>query len=105
MADEKMRYDKDDATMWVYQSGMKSLVPKQDLKNWVERLKAGQTRDGEPLEHVNYVFGDQKNAEYNHQPLTFSNIGVYLGDLDNPKKYEAPDGDPDFETKKDFGID
>lgn len=106
MAANDSRYDKDTATVWVYRDfdKAKTLVPKGELKGWVKQRKEGKTRDGEPLEHVNYVFADKATAEYNHQPLSFTDIGVYTGDLDNPKPYESDEGSPDFDTREDFGI-
>ncbi|MFP4597360.1 MAG: hypothetical protein ACOC9J_05215 [Persicimonas sp.] len=107
MADKKTRYDEDTATMWVYRTfgKPKTLVPQDELQSWTKRLKEGKTADGDDLEQVNYVFGDEQTAEYNHQPLSFSNLGVYVGDLDSPEKYQSSEGEPSFETKKDFGID
>ncbi len=107
MADnKKTRYDKKKKTMWVYREyeKPKTLVPNDELKTWNEQRKRGETEDGQPLEHVNYVFPSEQTAEYNHQPLSFSNIGVYVGDLDDKEKYQSEEGDPEFETRKDFGI-
>jgi hypothetical protein len=106
MADKKRRYDKKNKTMWVYRDydKPKTLVPSAELKGWVEQRKAGETEDGEPLEQVNYVFADEQSAQYNHQPLSFSNVGVFVGDLDDNEKYQSEEGDPEFETRKDFGI-
>lgn len=107
MADKKTRYDKSNKTMWVYRKfdKPKTLVPNDELKSWAERRKAGETDKGEPLEQVNYVFADAQTAEYNHQPMSFSKLGVYVGDLDDHEKYQSAEGDPDFETRKDFGMD
>lgn len=106
MADQETRYDEKAATMWVYRdyAEPKTLVPKDELKSWVERKNAGETDQGKPLDRVNYVFGSEETAEYNSQPLSFSNIGVYTGNLDDPKKYQSSEGEPSFDTKKDFGI-
>jgi hypothetical protein len=106
MAETKTRYDKNTKTMWVYRTfdKPKTLVANVELKGWIEQRKAGQTDDDEPLEQVNYVFDDPKSAEYNHQPMSFSKFGVYIGDLDDHQKYQSSEGDPDFETREDFGI-
>ncbi|QDG54621.1 hypothetical protein FIV42_28910 [Persicimonas caeni] len=106
MADKKTRYDKKNKTMWVYREFDKSktLVPSDELQGWVKQKQSGETDDGEPLEHVNYVFADEQTAEYNHQPMSFSNLGVYVGDLDDHEKYQSEEGEPEFSTKKDFGI-
>jgi hypothetical protein len=106
MADKKTRYDENDKTMWVYRKydKPKTLVPSGELKSLVEQKKAGETADGDPLARVNFVFADEETAEYNHQPLSFSKFGVFVGDLDDNEKYESDDGEPDFETRKDFGI-
>lgn len=98
------RYESDTETMWVYRrfDDAMTLVPTEELNLWQSKKKAGMTEDGEPLTHVNYVFHSAETAEYNAQPLSFADLGVYVGDLDNPSEY---DGDtPDFTTKEDFGI-
>lgn len=106
MADKETRYDKKKKTMWVYRDfdKPKTLVPSDELQGWVKQKQAGETNDGDPLEHVNYVFPSEQAAEYNHQPLSFSNLGVYVGDLDDHKKYQSEEGEPEFSTKKDFGM-
>ncbi len=107
MADtKKTRYDKKHKTMWVYREfdKPKTLVPNAELQQWVDQRKAGQTDDGDPLETVNYVFSSEQSAEYNHQPMSFTKIGVYVGDLDDHDKYQSDDGEPSFDTREDFGI-
>jgi hypothetical protein len=100
----KTRYDADTETMWVYRKfdKDKTLVPTDELNLWQSKKKAGQTEDGDPLKHVNYVFGAAETAEYNAQPLSFADLGVYVGSLDSPKEYDGET--PDFSTKEDFGI-
>lgn len=107
MADTtKTRYDKKHKAMWVYRKfdKPKTLVPNAELKGWVDKRNDGQTDDGQPLKAVNYVFADSQTAEYNHQPMAFSKIGVYVGDLDDHDKYQSEGGEPSFDTREDFGI-
>ena len=107
MADnKKTRYDKKKKTMWIYREfeEPKTLVPSEELKDWVDLKQRGTSDDDEPIETVNYVFPDEKTAEYNHQPLSYSGLGNYVGDLDDNEKYDSGDDDLDFETRKDFGI-
>lgn len=107
MADnKKTRYDKKHQTMWVYHDfdKPKTLVPADELKDWSNQRNKGETKDGRPLAQVNYVFAHEQSAEYNHQPLAFAKMGVYVGDLDDSEPYQSDDGEPSFETRKDFGI-
>lgn len=107
MTNAKTRYDENEHTLWVYYQFEKpmTLVPGGELQAWVKQRQQGQTSDGQPLKWVNIVFADEKSAAYNHQPLTFSKLGVYFGDLSAPTQYRSPDGDPSFDTRSDFGID
>lgn len=105
MATEEQRYDEKTKTMWIYKDlGPDELVPNEELRDWVEQKKIGETADGRPIDAVNYVFADPKCAEYNAQPLSFASMGVYTGNLDSPEKYDSAEGSPEFDTKEDFGI-
>lgn len=104
MGKNEKKYDADTETMWVYREfdKDKTLIPTEELNLWQSKKKAGRTEDGDPLTHVNYVFGSAETAEYNAQPLSFADFGVYVGELDSPEEYEGET--PDFSTKEDFGI-
>ncbi len=107
MTDSTTEYDEDESTMWVYYDfdDPQTLVPNDELRTWIAALEEGETDDGRPLEDVNYIFDDEGSAEYNHQALSFANIGTYVGSLDDPELFESDEGAPDFETREDFGID
>ena len=102
MMGRKQRYDSATKSVWVLcDTDGDTLVPNDELRTWVAALKSGETSDGKDLSAVNYVFSDRESAEYNQQPLGFSNIGTYVGSLDNPVSL----GDaPSFDTKEDFGV-
>lgn len=106
MPEKQKRYDDDAKTMWVYRvfDKPKTLVPRDELQEWSQRLDEGELSDGRPLEGVHYVFSNEATAEYNHQPLSFAKLGVHVGDLEDNEPYESPEGGPDFDTKEDFGI-
>jgi hypothetical protein len=106
MSETSTRYDGKEKTLWVYRKfdEPKTLVPSDELQKLTKQLQSGKTADGEPLKHINVVFSDEQSAEYNHQPLTFSKLGVFVGDLDDSTRYRAEDGDPSFDTRSDFGI-
>jgi|SRR5690554_2571655 len=106
LKNSETRYDASQKALWVYREfdDAKTLLPPAELQGWSKQLQSGKTPAGEALEHINIVFSQQKTAEYNHQPLSFSKIGVYYGDLDNAQPYQSEDGDPGFDTRSDFGI-
>lgn len=106
LKDSETRYDASKKALWVSREfdTAKTLLPSAELQGWVKQLKSGKTPAGEALSQINIVFSEEKTAEYNHQPLTFSKIGVYYGDLQNPTRYKSADGDPEFDTRSDFGI-
>lgn len=98
-------YDDKSRTLWIFRAYKEpeTLVPNGEIKEWIEALKKGETKGGEAIESINYVFADEETAEYNHHALGFARIGTYTGSLTDPEPYG---GDPpDFETRSDFGID
>lgn len=103
----EQRYDASTETMWVSYDfdSSDTLVPNDELRQWIKSLKEGETPDGQPLEAVNYVFSDEESAEYNHQALAYANVGTYVGSLDDHEAFEPEEGTPSFDTKEDFGID
>lgn len=107
LKNSQTRYDASQKTLWVYRKfdDAKTLLPGAELQGWVKQLQSGKSSDGEPISHINIVFSEQQTAAYNHQPLTYSKLGVYYGDLDSATRYHSEEGDPDFDTRSDFGID
>jgi hypothetical protein len=106
MTDSTIRYDEDEATFWVHYDfdDPQTLVPNDELRDWIAALDAGETDDGDPVEAVNYVFADEGSAAYNHQALAYADIGTYVGSLDDHEIFESEEGTPDFEAREDFGI-
>lgn len=106
LKNSKTRYDASKNILWVHREfeEPKTLLPSGELEGWVNQLQSGETPAGEPLSRINIVFSEEATAKYNHQPLTFSKLGVYYGTLDDPTRYQSQDGDPDFDTRSDFGI-
>jgi hypothetical protein len=99
------RYDESTQTLWIHSNATgDDLIPNEEIQQWIDALGGGQTPDGRPLQHVNYVFADADAAEYNHQPLKFARVGTFVGDLEDNEPYDADDG-VSFDTKADFGID
>jgi|GEM_PF-1993353 len=107
LKDSETRYDASQKTLWVYRKfdNSKTLLPGAELQSWVKQLQSGETPAGEPMSRINIVFAEEQTAAYNHQPLTYSKLGVYYGDLDSATRYHGEEGDPDFDTRSDFGID
>ncbi len=99
------RYDSKTRTLWIFRSYDEpdTLVPNDEIKEWIEVIKAGESAGGEAIDSVNYVFDDEETAEYNHHALGFARLGTYTGSLLDPKPYG--DATPSFGTKSDFGID
>lgn len=106
MPEPERRYDESTETYWIYYDfrDAETLVPNDELRDWISALKEGETEDGESVEAVNYVFSDEQAAEYNFQALAYAGIGTYVGDLDDYEQYKSPEEAPDFDTEEDFGI-
>ena len=106
MAESKSRYDEKEKTLWIYRKFDKpmTLIPGDELQTWSKERETGKTADGKPVKWINVVFGDEQSAEYNHQPLVYCKLGVFVGDLDSPQAYKADEADPSFDTRSDFGI-
>lgn len=107
MSEADVRYDEDTETIWVAHDfrEQETLVPNEELRKWMSVVQKGETEDGRSVEEVNYIFADEANAAYNHQALSYGNIGTYVGTHDDREPYEPEEGTPEFDTKKDFGID
>lgn len=105
MIESKQRYDEDTHTLWLWRDydDPDTLVEEGEVRRWSEVVRDGETEDGRSISHVNYVFADEATAEYNHAPLTFASLGVYVGSLEDPEPYEDGE-DLDFEVREDFGI-
>lgn len=106
MPDSDVRYDEDTETVWVAYDFQdpQTLVPNEELRKWMSVVQKGETEDGRSVDAVHYIFADEASADYNYQALEYGDIGTYVGTHDDCEPYE-PEGDtPDFDTKKDFGI-
>ena len=102
---QTQRYDEDTQTLWLYRNydDPDTLVPDDEARAWSKAVREGKGPDGKALKAVNYVFGHEDTAEYNHHALAFARLGTYTGSLRAPKAWG--DGDtPRFDTKEDFGI-
>ena len=98
-------YDASSKTMWVTSDADgDTLVPHEELERWVQIKKQRATPEGQPVEHVNYVFRHRDGAEYNHQALAFTGLGTFVGDRDRQERFDN-DETPSFGTRADFGID
>lgn len=98
------RYDDKSRTLWIFRAYDEpdTLVPNDEIKEWIKVLQNGESDGGEAIESINYVFADEETAEYNHHALGFARIGTFTGSLNDPQPY----GDEtEFETRSDFGID
>lgn len=106
MPDADVRYDEDTETIWVaydFQDA-ETLVPNEELRTWMAVVQEGETEDGRSVQEVNYIFADEASAAYNHQALSYGNIGTYVGTHGDCEPHEPDEGTPDFDTEKDFGI-
>jgi len=102
----EVRYDEDTETVWVAYDFREpeTLVPNEQLREWISVVQKGETEDGRSVAEVNYVFAEEASAAYNYQALAYGDIGTYVGTLEDCEPYESDEDAPDFETKKDFGI-
>lgn len=107
MPDSDVRYDESTHTVWVrYEfDDTETLVPNEELRKWMSVVQEGETEDGREVDEVNYIFADEGSAEYNHQALSYGHIGTYVGSHDDKEEFEPAEGTPEFDTRKDFGID
>ena len=104
MAKQEDKYDGKSKTMWLFRDYdvAETLVPNDELMQWSKAVREGKTRDGQPLEAVNYVFPTASTAEYNHSALAFASVGTHVGDLKKSSSYD--EDTPSFSTRDDFGI-
>lgn len=100
-------YDADEKALWIARRfpQPKTRVAKDEVLHWVRFLKNGETTDdGRPVDSVNYLFIDEETAAYNYQTLAFADLGVFYKDGGNRIPYIPPDGEVEFDVRKDFGI-
>jgi hypothetical protein len=103
MADNDQWYDEDTRTVWVYKDyDEDTLVPNDELKEWIRIKQEGETSEGQPVDRVNFVFSGEGAADYNHQALQYAGLGTYIGDHDEQRPHDADE--IDFEAREDFGI-
>ena len=103
MSKQRIDYDRDNKLIRVYRSFSepKTLVPKDELREWGRVVEKGEDDQGRPVEAVRYVFDDDKTAEYNQQSVAFNGLETYV----KTDGKERPVGDdPDFSVREDFGI-
>ncbi|MBA2662981.1 MAG: hypothetical protein H0U74_11850 [Bradymonadaceae bacterium] len=107
MSKNEQDYDKASKTMRIFRSFAKpkTLVPPDELKQWIDALQSGKGPDGQAIKHVHYVFEDEQSADYNHQALSFAGVATEVGTKSRHSPFKPADGEPSFSTREDFGID
>lgn len=104
MAIDDHWYDGGSKTLWFlrHYDDPDTLVPNDEIRAHIETLKAGQDEAGRDIAAINYVFVDRATAEYNHQPLSFTQLGTFVGDRHSHEPFD--EDAPSFGTREDFGI-